>query len=61
MTGAGGPNGRRSSPSAKFWLDPVELEYAGGLTASEVRKVVSIVKKNRELLMTAWNDFFEGA
>ena len=43
---------------AKFWLDPVELEYSRGLNRSEIRRVEHIIKENQDLFLGQWNEFF---
>ena len=48
----------RDRHKAKFWLNPVELEYSGGLSRTEVRRVERIIKKNRTSFLSAWNAHF---
>jgi len=46
----------RNVPSAKFWLETVELESNTGLSAGELRNAHKIVKQNRALFMEMWNE-----
>lgn len=43
---------------AKFWLDPVRIERSGGLRRSEIHRIQRIIEENHELLMEAWDDYF---
>lgn len=46
---------RRDNHEAKFWLNPVELAYSGGLSRSEVRRVERIIKENGTSFLGEWN------
>ena len=46
----------RNAPSAKFWLNSVELENNRGLNASELREATKIVEDNRELFLEMWDE-----
>jgi Domain of unknown function (DUF4160) len=48
----------REDLSAKFWLDPVQLERNFGFRAHELRTLQSMVIGHREGLLEAWNEFF---
>ena len=43
---------------AKFWLDPVRLQEAGGLRCHEIRRVEQIAKENQTSFLEAWNERF---
>ena len=49
----------RDDRVATFWLNPVRMQRSGGLRRSEVRRVQCIVEANHELVMNAWNDYFD--
>ena len=51
---------RREGMVAKFWLDPVALERAGGFRRSELFAIMKLVQQYRERLLEAWNEFFGG-
>jgi hypothetical protein len=50
----------RDDLSAKFWLDPVQLASNFGFRARELRTLQSIVVENRQRMLEAWNEFFNG-
>ena len=45
--------------TAKLWLQPVRLARAQGLKVSEVRQIIRIAERQREMLLNEWNEFFE--
>ncbi len=48
----------RNDLSTKFWLDPVQLARNFGFRAHELREIQSVVVKNQEDFLEAWNEFF---
>ncbi len=51
---------KREKMVAKFWLDPVALEKAGGFSRTELNKVAQLVEENRTRFLEAWNEYFGG-
>ena len=49
---------RRENMVAKFWLDPVALERAGGFGRTELGKIATHVLERREAFLEKWNEFF---
>jgi hypothetical protein len=49
---------RRDDSVAKFWLDPVRMEFSVGLSASEIRRVERIIAENRRTLVERWDEYF---
>ena len=43
---------------AKFWLDPIRLEYAHGLKSSDIPRIRDIIEDNQQFLIEAWNEYF---
>ncbi len=43
---------------AKFWLDPVALQQAGGYSRTELNTIASIVQEHREMFLERWYAFF---
>jgi len=43
---------------AKFWLNPVRLQYSGGFGRDELKTLHRLVVENRENLLRAWNGYF---
>lgn len=48
----------RDDKVAKFWLNPVRLQYSGGFSRKELRQVHNIIEENQTALLEAWNDYF---
>jgi hypothetical protein len=49
---------RRENKVAKFWLEPVALERAGGFSRAELNVILTLVDEHRERLMRSWYEFF---
>ena len=49
---------QRDDAEAKFWLDPIRLERSVGFRPSELRRIRSIIRGNRDELLEAWNGHF---
>ena len=49
---------QREKMVAKFWLDPVTLQKAGGFSRTELNKIASLVTENRQYLLEKWYEFF---
>jgi hypothetical protein len=49
---------RRESMVAKFWLDPVVLERAGGFNRAELNAVAKLVHEHRATFLERWYEFF---
>jgi hypothetical protein len=49
---------RRENKVAKFWLDPIVLQRAGGFSRTELNKIARLVDENRENLLESWYEFF---
>lgn len=43
---------------AKFWLEPLELEYNYGFKARELRDLYILIEENIESLKQKWNEYF---
>jgi len=50
----------REAHRAKFWLEPVRLEWNRGFSRHEIGQVRKIVDENRDRLIRCWNGFFNG-
>jgi hypothetical protein len=48
----------RADSAAKFWLDPVRLEWSHGFARGELGRIEAFVADNRALLMRAWHEYF---
>jgi hypothetical protein len=49
---------QREKMIAKFWLEPIALEKAGGFGRTELNRVARLVEENREILLERWHEFF---
>jgi Domain of unknown function (DUF4160) len=49
---------RRENMVAKFWLEPIALERAGGFSRFELGMLTKLINKHREQLLEASYDFF---
>ena len=49
---------RRENMVAKFWLEPVALERAGGFSRWELNVIVKLVHEHGERLLRSWYEFF---
>ncbi len=43
---------------AKFWLEPLALERAGGFSRAELNAIARIVLAQREQFLRSWYEFF---
>jgi hypothetical protein len=50
----------RENSRAKFWLEPVRLEWNRGFSRHEIGEVRRIVERNRDRLLRCWDDYFNG-
>lgn len=48
----------RERSRAKFWLDPVRLEYSRGFGQVEINRLQRLVEKNREFFLRKWDEYF---
>jgi hypothetical protein len=49
---------QRENMVAKFWLEPVVLERAGGFSRAELNAIANLVEEHRERLLRSWYEFF---
>jgi hypothetical protein len=50
---------KRAGSEAKFWLNPVRLEWTWGFSQRELTVVERLVAEHRGVLMEAWRDYFQ--
>jgi Domain of unknown function (DUF4160) len=43
---------------AKFWIDPIALQQAGGFNRVELNTIGRLVQEHREKFLEAWYEFF---
>jgi len=49
----------RDDMEAKFWLEPVCLAKNYGIPTHEISKILGIVRKEKQVLVIAWEQFHE--
>ena len=49
---------QRERMVAKFWLDPVALQRAGGFKAKELNKIAKLVQEHQDEFLERWYEFF---
>ena len=49
---------QREKMVAKFWLDPLVLERAGGFRSHELTAISRLVEEHRGFLLERWNEHF---
>jgi hypothetical protein len=49
---------RQENKVAKFWLDPVVLQRAGGFSRTELHRIADLINENQEVLLEQWHEFF---
>jgi hypothetical protein len=50
----------RDDSEAKFWLDPVRLQWSAAFSAKEIRRIEKIIVDNQQFLLERWDEFFNG-
>jgi len=48
----------RDESVAKFWLEPVRLEWSRGFARAELRGIEAMIEENEGLLVRAWHEYF---
>jgi hypothetical protein len=49
---------RKAEATAKFWLRPIEQANNNGFSSSQMKFIKRTIKEHNELLLEAWNEFF---
>ncbi len=48
---------RRGEATAKFWMSPqISLAESYGMNSAELRELMRVAEKNRELIERYWNE-----
>jgi hypothetical protein len=48
----------RDNCEAKFWLDPVRLEWSRGFPRHEIKHIYQIIVDNQQFLLERWYEYF---
>jgi Domain of unknown function (DUF4160) len=49
---------RRAGGFAKFWLEPLELDWAQGLKTQELVRAETLIAENAQRIREKWNETF---
>jgi hypothetical protein len=48
----------RESSKAKFWLQPVSLQFSSGFSRADLNMIHRLIEQNHQLLLQHWHDYF---
>jgi len=52
---------RKDDAIAKFWMEPtVSLAESHSMGSAELKELLEVVAKNKDLIKRSWNEFFGG-
>ena len=49
---------RKAGGFAKFWIEPLVLDFAQGLKTKELTRAEELIDQNIELIRRRWNEVF---
>jgi len=49
---------RKAGGFAKFWIEPVELDFAQGFKTQDLNKAEELILENLELIKRKWDEVF---
>ena len=47
---------RKAGGFAKFWLEPISLEYAQGMSPRELSRAEDIIEQNQDRIRRTWDE-----
>lgn len=47
---------RKSGGFAKFWMEPVELDYAQGMKIPDIKQAEELITENMSLIKQKWHE-----
>jgi hypothetical protein len=47
---------RKAGGFAKFWIDPIELDFSQGMKISDIKLAEDLIIEHIELIKTKWNE-----
>ena len=48
----------RDRAVAKFWLEPISLDYAQGMSPRELSRAETLIEENAEQIRRTWDEVF---
>jgi hypothetical protein len=49
---------RKAGGFAKFWIDPLTLEFSQGMKTRELARAEELIGENADLIRRKWNEVF---
>jgi len=49
---------RKAGGFAKFWIDPLTLEFSQGMKTRELARAEELISQNLDLIRRKWNEVF---
>ena len=49
---------RKAGGFAKFWIEPVLLDYSHGMKTKDLARAEELIDQNIELIRSKWNEVF---
>ena len=50
---------RKAGGFAKFWMEPIELDFASGLKTQQVSRAEQLIVENQDLIGRKWHEVFD--
>ena len=47
---------RKAGGFAKYWIEPIELEFSQGMKVNELKTAEELINENVELIKSRWNE-----
>jgi len=51
---------RKAGGFAKFWIEPVELDFAQGMKLTDIKLAEELVLKHLDVIKSKWNEIHGG-
>jgi len=51
---------RKAGGFAKFWIEPVELEFAQGMKVGDINRAEKLIYENLEIIKIKWHEVHGG-
>ncbi len=49
---------RKAGGFAKFWLEPISLEYSQGMSPRELSRTEKLIEQNQDRIRRKWDEVF---
>ena len=51
---------RKGGGFAKFWIEPVELDFSQGMKISDIKQAEDLIIEHLEIITKKWNEIHGG-